>query len=48
MDLLKEISKITTLVNGIKDIKSSLKKKKEQVVSKTVVPALDNSDGQIG
>ena len=38
MDLLKEISKkLTTLVNRVKDIKSSLKEKKEQVASKTVV-----------
>ena len=49
VDLLKEISKkLTTLVNGVKDIKSSLKDLKEQTVAKTVVPAPDESNGQIG
>ena len=49
MDLLKEISKkLTTLINGVKDTKSSLNDMKEQTVSKTVVPAPDNNVGQIG
>ena len=49
VDLLREISKkLTTLVNGVKDIKSSLKDLKEQTVAKTVVPAPDESNGQIG
>ena len=49
MDLLREISKkLTTLVNGVKDLKSSLKDLKEQTVAKTVVPAPDESNGQIG
>ena len=49
VDLLKEISKkLTTLINGVKDIKSSLNDMKEQTVTKTVVPAPDNNDGQIG
>ena len=49
VDLLREISeKLTTLVNGVKDIKSSLKDLKEQTVAKTVVPAPDESNDQIG
>ena len=49
VDFLREISeKLTTLVNGVKDIKSRLKDLNEQTVAKTVVPAPDESNGQIG
>ena len=49
VDLLREISeKLTKLVNGVKDIKSSLKDLKEQTAAKTVVPAPDESNCQIG
>ena len=49
VDLLREISeKLTTHVNGVKDLKRSLKDLKEQTVVKTVVPAPDGINGQIG
>ena len=49
VDLLKEISKkLTTLINGFKYIKSSLKDLKEQTVAKTVVQTPDESNDQIG
>lgn len=47
--LLKEISKnLTTLINGVKEIKSSLNDMKEQTANKTVISAADNNDSQIG
>ena len=50
MDLLNEISKknLTTLINGAKEIKSSLNDMKEQTANKTVISAADNIGSQIG
>lgn len=49
VDLLKEISKkLTTLINGVKEIKSSLNDMREQTTTKTVISEAGNNDGQIG